>query len=693
MADEEVQLELGIDDRALRKGLRDIERDFSKFGSSVESSVKGASQSLEVFKGTFAGLAAFKALEIAGKAIGAAFGFVVDTMGRAITEAAGAEVAINNLNQALIRSGQFTPQLSKELEAFSDQLESTSTFTGEAAQSSLALLASLTRLDGEGLKSATQAAANLATVLGIDLDSATRLISKGANGNVEAFGRYGIEIRKGATDTETFSNLLQVLNSRFGGAAQGQLKSYSGSLTSLSNSYGKLLEQLGFIVTKNPAVIGLFNSTSIALQGLANSLSKQDFGKVISTSISVALESFALFVDGIDLVVKAFTLQVNVLSVQAQLIPAFLAKAFAAVAEFIASITSSIPILGGFAEKLADVSRIASEGISASLAEDVQDVKNVFTDTSALDSFAASIRQVSKDTQDFAAAASVAAPPAVDPNVVRGDGTSEADLATINARKTLNAELLSLENQRILEENLLAEQQRIAEVERFGVKTAEDIEALNSFVLTKNEIEYQAEVQKNEAIIDSEQEKLANKKALQTKEIADLRANAAAKRAVLAQEIADQQAFFSAAISLSNSENKTLAAIGKAAALGELAIKTPQAIASSFAFGTRTGGPVLGAVFAGVAATAMAAQAARIAGLKGFTDGGVVGGSNFSGDRIAINTNSDEMVLNREQQAELFNIAKGRGRSQDDTPIVIQIDGREVFRAMREYSQGGMRFA
>jgi hypothetical protein len=688
VADEEVQLELGIDDRALRKGLRDIERDFSKFGSSVESSVKGASASLDVFKGTFAGLVAFKSLEVVGKAIGAAFGFAVDTMGRAITEAAGAEVAINNLNQALIRSGQFTPAVSKELEDFSSQLQRTSTFTDDAAQGSLALLASLTKLDVEGLKSATQAAANLATVLGIDLDTATRLVAKGANGNVEAFGRYGLEIRRGATDTETFSNLLQVLNSRFGGAAQGQLKSYSGSLTSLSNSYGDLLEQLGFIVTKNPAVIGLFNSTRIALQGLGDSLSKQDFGNIIAMSISVALESFAIFIDAIDLVVKAFTLQVNALSIQAQLIPTLIAKAFAAVTEFTAGIVSSIPVLGGFAEKLANVARIASEGISASLAEDVQDVKNVFTDTSALDSFAASIRQVSKDTSDFAAQASVAAPPKIVPNVPGGDDTSEKDRATIDARKSLLAELSALDQNAAIQDQEL-------QLQRDLLRNQNNVDALvelQSLETEKINIQAQAEIEKANLIKDSATREATIAKinaqtqiAIKKKQFSDEQTIEQARLRSMSANLAATSQFLQAGILLFKQNSKE----GQALAVANALVSTYQAIANALA--TKPFIP------AGLAAAALAGAqgfaAVRNITSQKFADGGIVKGSNIVGDRISAQLNAEEMVLNREQQAELFNMAKGRGRGQEEGPIVIQIDGREVFRAMREYSQGGMRFA
>jgi TP901 family phage tail tape measure protein len=121
------------------------------------------------------------------------------------------------------------------------------------------------------------------------------------------------------------------------------------------------------------------------------------------------------------------------------------------------------------------------------------------------------------------------------------------------------------------------------------------------------------------------------------------------------QELEDEKAFFSAATSLANSENKTLAAIGKAAAITQIAIKTPQAVASSFAFGASVGGPIVGGVFAGIAAAAMAAQAAKIAGISGFQTGGIVPGQPSGTDNQLISVAGGEAVLNRGQQTNLFN--------------------------------------
>lgn len=45
--------------------------------------------------------------------------------------------------------------------------------------------------------------------------------------------------------------------------------------------------------------------------------------------------------------------------------------------------------------------------------------------------------------------------------------------------------------------------------------------------------------------------------------------------------------------------------------------------------------------------------------LPKFEDGGIVGGNSFTGDNVTVRVNSDEMILNRRQQAELFRLANG----------------------------------
>ena len=94
-------------------------------------------------------------------------------------------------------------------------------------------------------------------------------------------------------------------------------------------------------------------------------------------------------------------------------------------------------------------------------------------------------------------------------------------------------------------------------------------------------------------------------------------------------------------------------------------------------------GIALGAVASAAAATASGVQIATIALNKpkreNYAEGGIVPGNDFVGDRIQANVNSGELILNKEQQSELYNIAKGDQVNNNETPIevtaVFNVDG------------------
>lgn len=256
------------------------------------------------------------------------------------------------------------------------------------------------------------------------------------------------------------------------------------------------------------------------------------------------------------------------------------------------------------------------------------------------------------------------------------------------------------------EQDIANQEAAIRAKEAAGIATEEEIESLKNLEMQKLDVKYQAEQDKIKATMDGitrekelksaavkneiEQDKLRNKQKLDD-----------AKKTKQLQ-LQQEQGFYSQLNTLASSENKTLAAIGRAGVLVQIAQKTPEAVANSYAFGTRVGGPILGAVFGGIAASAMAAQAAKAAGIQGLETGGVVGGfsgATVGGDNTIIAARDGEMMLNAPQQKKLFD----RIVSDDDSgsdgnmmallsqPIVVQVDGKEIARATRTAQQEGFR--
>jgi len=147
---------------------------------------------------------------------------------------------------------------------------------------------------------------------------------------------------------------------------------------------------------------------------------------------------------------------------------------------------------------------------------------------------------------------------------------------------------------------------------------------------------------------------------------------------------------FATIATLAGSNNKTLAAVGKAAALTQIAIDGPQAVTKALAAFP----PPFNLAAASAVGAAVAAQAAKVVGVS-FATGGFIngeGGATAGPDNTMANLRRGEMVLNGDDQKTLFDAIKGGGLG-GGGDIVIKIDEREIFRAVRNQINSGAKFA
>lgn len=284
MADDKIIISIELDDGSVKKGFLKIEDQAKSTGDKLGKDLEKGIGSVSLGKLAAIGAGITAAFKVASGAIG--------LLGDAIAGASAEVDSINRLNTALQLTGKFSQESSNDLINFSNELQASTKFANDAVLEVSALIQTLGNLDQQGLKGATKAALDLSTALGIDVNSAATLVGKAANGNVEAFKRYGVEIKKGATDAETFANALQTLQSRFGGASEAASQTFSGSLEKLKNVFGDVLENIGFAITQSPALIALFNSLSKILvragDAIKNSLGGKD---ILKPFISGALEA------------------------------------------------------------------------------------------------------------------------------------------------------------------------------------------------------------------------------------------------------------------------------------------------------------------------------------------------------------------------------------------------------------------
>jgi hypothetical protein len=642
---ENIDYRIRVLQNQLETSLKENETLAKKLGSALRDNEKSAKSGASAFGGLTSSITdlakGFTVGTLAANAINSAISFFSNSLKGSIQEAINAENEINNLSFALRRSGDFSKETLNDFLAFSDEIERTTTVSGGASNELLALAKNLGATNDQA-KSLALASANLAASLGGDVNSRAEELGKTLSGTGGRLSQLIPEIKSLTEEQLRAGAAFDIVNSKFAGAAQSQLDTYSGRLTQLGNIFNGLQERIGAFVTRSETING---AIGLAVESI-DILNKRLDDNAIKTKLSK--DGFVETAPELERLSEQYAEITGKISQYQAVIDADKTK--------------------GFFESIFSFD-------NAPLAQ--EKVRELTIELQRLDS------QIAKSAERVAQTQETTQPRAAVDNRTADE---------IEREKTLNAELLALRNQLALERNRVDEENRILDKERFFARSEEDIESLLSFEQKKSELLYQEALKRNELLRTEEERVAANKKALLDKELRDLKITNDGKGKQRSLELEQQESFFSAATSLANSQNKTLFAIGKAAALADLAMRTPKAVANSYEFGTGFGGPALGAVFGGIALAAMTRQAAQIAGVQGLATGGVVGG--FSGatagpDNTMINARNGEMYLNAPQQKLLFDRINN-GTSGD---IIVQIDGVEIARAVRAQVKRGFQLA
>lgn len=85
---------------------------------------------------------------------------------------------------------------------------------------------------------------------------------------------------------------------------------------------------------------------------------------------------------------------------------------------------------------------------------------------------------------------------------------------------------------------------------------------------------------------------------------------------------------------------------------------------------------------------------AAVSSIPKFATGGIVGGSSMIGDNILVGVNSGEMILNRRQQANLFNLLDGKYTPNTATNqnVKFTISGKDLVATLNNYNDKAKRY-
>ncbi len=242
------------------------------------------------------------------------------------------------------------------------------------------------------------------------------------------------------------------------------------------------------------------------------------------------------------------------------------------------------------------------------------------------------------------------------------------------------------------------QERKLLTIEQGSIEGQAELDRLLAFEQLKINARFLAEEQKNKLIADS----VAKEQAIRATAIKKENELSAASTKIqqtklLAQNKLEQQslqtrlgylqAFGNLASAVAKDGSKEQFLIQKAAAIAQSIVSTQLAAAQALAVPPAPNLPL--------AATARTIgninTAAIIAtAIKGFANGGIVGATNGPDNQVAT-IRTGEMILNAEQQRNLFDAISSGSFGGGD--IVIQINEREIARAVRNQVNAGFRIA
>lgn len=641
------------------KFLSNIEKSLNTLSSQADKTSKSVGSAGDVFKGAFAAQLAIKGLEALTAAASKLFDVFV-TQG--IKAASEQESAIVALNQSLASSGKLLPGVSKEFQDFASQLQSQSKFGDEVVLQNAALIQSLGNLEKDGLKQATQASLDLATALGVDLRTASVLVGKAAAGNVDSFSRYGITIEKAATQSETFQRVLDKINERFGGSAQAALQTFSGSLTAVENAFSDLQEESGSLITQNPVILAGLNALKEIFEALSTNVknNQQAYINIINAGIIPFVHAMGVAIEVTRLLVIAG---------ESILLP--FKNVFTLITN--ASAAAALAISGDF--------KSAGLAIDQGL-QTINQRTEELGRTPAFDKLNEGFAEISINMQNAATQSAV---------------TAGAIVQNAQFTREQLLEQERLKNQQIAEERAAAD---ILEIERV---TAQN-EALRTIDITKNDEQIRA----NEALIDSKITALeteVNLTQATSDKILQIRAAQIAKERQLDQQrLQAAGTFFGGFAALARTGGEKTFGLFKGLATSQAIVQGIAAVQNALA---SVPFPFNIAAAAGMAALTTAnvieIQRTQLAEGTSFLNGPGTGTS----DSIPASLSRGERVISARGNADLTEfLAAERERREDSggsmmdailalasRPVVVSIDGKEVFNVVDDQLSQGRAFA
>jgi hypothetical protein len=617
--------------------------------SSISNGFGGSWKTIA--KGVAVGTLVAKGLEWAAKEI-------VGFLGDSIKAAQEQEDAINKLNQALRASGGYSAQAAEDFADFAAEMQRNSKYGDEVILGQLAVAKSFGATNKEA-RNLVLAAANLSATFGGSLEENVMKLGKTLDGSAGKLSKFIPELTGLTREQLKAAGAADLINEKFAGAAASELETYSGKVTSLKNAWSDLQEEIGGFITQSSIVQGTLGFFTTAFQKITQSIIDWKMAN------DRQKEGFVETENSVEALARRYAELTEAIEEQQAIIDANKDDKF------------SVRAQGAI-----KMARDELVGLN-------REYENVF-----------------KTISDFKPEE-----PAEDKNKKKG-GVSEADQKLIDSRKAAYEELKLAQADYVVWQA----EQDLAMATITEENEAMVLEKIRAAEQLKINAIYDAEMQKAALVKDSQAKQFAVAKAQLDRESALQKSNITTQQKVNQQKLAQERLFqdakigimggaFQLAAALAKDGSKEQFLIQKAAALAEIAIARGKAIAlipAQTAHIPYPGNIPAAAQLMAYANIQAALGAATVvaSAIKGYEQGGIIGGSSYHGDSQLIRANSREMILNQQEQGEMFRQLKHGGGIGEDTlavlvdairnmPIVVQANGREIARLVRDERANG----
>jgi hypothetical protein len=220
--------------------------DFSLFTAAAE----GAKAALDDVKGGAEGIGfnVEQQAHIAAAAIGE-FGRQVGVVAKDYIGAfAEEEAATQRLTTALRNQGTASTEVISQYAAMASQFQQTTRYSDDAIIAAQTAFTQIGKIGPEQMQPAIEAAANMAAALGIGIEEAAIKMSKAIASGGEKLGTLKQTFSDVDLKGKSAAEMLDLFNSKFGGAAQADMDTTAGKLTNLQNKLDDLKGKIGGIL-------------------------------------------------------------------------------------------------------------------------------------------------------------------------------------------------------------------------------------------------------------------------------------------------------------------------------------------------------------------------------------------------------------------------------------------------------------